>query len=67
MEGGTIASLGGHRRGQRGRVERDKSNGRRNSLGADTLKHLSDEARTISLRASFESPQLSMISISSAW
>ena len=39
----------------------------RNSLGADAPKHLYDEARITTLRASFESQQLDTFSISSAW
>ena len=42
---------------QKGRIRQgrkgSKSNGRKNSLGADALKHLCDEC-IISLRASFE-------------
>ena len=39
-------------------------NQRRNSLRADALEHLCDEAHGLTLRASFISQQLSAISIS---
>ena len=63
--GGTslvAAQKGTTRQGRKG----SKSNGRMNLLGADALKHLCDEAHSTPLRASFESQQLSPLSISSA-